>query len=106
MNVMGKKQPVLRKKDERYEIYDLHLEDFTLSTTYLNRGKSTVGHSHDWEEAYYIIKGRGQILMDEVMRKIKVGGIIVVPRNAFHRVYNDECPKLVFLCIFKKGEGI
>jgi len=104
VKVIGVKQPVLRKKDDRYEIYDLPLEDFTLSTTSLNRGKSTVGHSHDWEEAYYIIKGRGQILVADAMQKIKAEDTVVIPRDAFHRVFNDDYPKLVFLCVFKAKE--
>ena len=102
MKVIGTKQPELRKKDDRYEVYDLELEDLTLSATYLNQGKSTTGHSHDWEEAYYIIKGKGQILVGANMKEIRAGDIIIIPGGDFHRVFNDTCPKLVFLCVFRR----
>lgn len=100
MKVLAGKQPILRKKDDKYEIYNRHLEDFTLSITYLNQGKSTTGHSHNWEEAYYIIKGRGRILVGDAMHSIKAKDFIIIPKGDFHRVYNDDS-KLVFLCIFR-----
>jgi len=102
LKVIGTKQPALRKRDDRYEIFDLQLEDFTLSTTTLNPGKSTVGHSHPWEEAYYVIKACGRILIGETTQIIKHGYFITIPGGEFHRVYNgSRKSKLVFLCIFK-----
>lgn len=92
---------MLRKKDDRYEIYDLHLKDFTLSVTYLNRGKATTGHSHEMEEAYYFLKGHGRVCEGETTYNIKAGDVVVIPGGNYHRVYNDDCPRLVFLCIFK-----
>ena len=71
MNVLGA-QPKLRIKNEKYEIYDLSLEDFTLSVTCLERGKSTLGHSHAWEEVYYIIKGCGRIQIQDKTQDIRM----------------------------------
>ena len=92
----------LRKRDDRYEVYDLHLKDFTLSTTRLNKGKSTTGHSHPWEEVYYIMKGWGRLIVGEATRKIADGDLVFIPGGAFHRVFNDDCPGFVFLCVFKE----
>ncbi|GAH54562.1 unnamed protein product, partial [marine sediment metagenome] len=90
----------LRKKDERYDIYDLQLEDFVLSLTYLNEGKSTRGHSHHMEEAYYFISGQGRITVGEATQGVKDGDIVIIPKDTFHRVFSDNS-RLVFLCIFK-----
>lgn len=101
MKVINDKQFALRKKDDRYQVYDLQLEDFTLSTTYLNRGKATTGHSHDVEEVYYFMEGYGQIQIGGTSYEVEAGDFAVIPGGAFHRAFNIRCPKLVFLSIFK-----
>lgn len=94
----------LRKKDDRYETYDLELEDFVFSITYLNKGKSTTGHSHSNEEIYYFAKGWGRMTLGEKTRKVEAEDIVVFPGEVFHRVFNDDCPRLIFLCVFKRRE--
>ncbi len=102
MKVIGKKQPKLRKKDEKYETYDLELEDFTFSTTQLNKGKSTTGHSHPNEEVYYFAKGWGRMTVGSKTQEVEAEDIIVIPGGSFHRVFDDDCPRLFFLCIFRR----
>jgi cytidyltransferase-like protein len=92
----------LRKKDDRYEVRDLKLQDFILSTTSLKRGKATTGHSHVYEEAYCFIKGCGTLVLGESSQEVKAGDIIIVPGRTFHRVFNNGCPELLFLCVFKR----
>lgn len=91
----------LRKKDDRYEVRDLKLRDFVLSTTSLNQGKATTGHSHAYEEAYYFVKGWGTLVLGETPQEVKAGDIVIVPGNTFHRVFNKDCPELLFLCVFR-----
>jgi len=92
----------LRKKDNRYEIYDLELRDFTLSTTALKRGKCTRGHRHRQEEAYCFIRGHGLIALEGVLSQVTAGDIIVIPGDSHHQVFNEECPELYFLCVFRR----
>lgn len=92
----------LRKKDDRYEVRDLKLQDFILSTTSLKQGKATTGHSHVYEEAYCFIKGCGTLVLGESSQEVKAGHIIIVPGRTFHRVFNNGCPELLFLCVFKR----
>ena len=92
----------LRKKDDRYEVRDLKLQDFILSTTSLKQGKATTGHSHVYEEAYCFIKGCGTLVLGESSQEVKAGDIIIVPGRTFHRVFNNGCPELLFLCVFKR----
>ena len=92
----------LRKKDSSYEIYDLELKDFTLSTTALKQGKSTTGHRHSQEEAYCFIRGHGLIALDGVYDHVTAGDIIVIPGDTHHQVFNGSCPELYFLCVFRR----
>ncbi|MBA7710148.1 hypothetical protein ES703_119080 [subsurface metagenome] len=101
MNVLGA-EPKLRIKNERYEIYDLPLEDFTLSVTRLEQGKSTLGHSHAWEEAYYIIKGYGRIQIQDKKQDVRTSDFVIIPTNSFHRVFNKSSAELIFLCTFRQ----
>jgi len=94
----------LRKRDDRYEVYDLELQDFTLSTTSLRQNKATTGHSHPNEEAYCFLRGQGVLVLDEIPQKVEAGDIVIIPGGVFHRVFNKACPELLFLCIFKRTE--
>ncbi len=101
--VLGGQCWKVRRRDERYDIYDLQLEDFVLSLTYLNEGKSTRGHSHHMEEAYYFISGQGRITVGKATQRVKDGDIVVIPKDTFHRVFSGNS-RLVFLCIFREPD--
>ena len=102
MNVLGA-EPKLRIKNEEYEICDLSLEDFTLSVTRLGPGKSTLGHSHAWEEVYHIIKGCRRIQIQDKTQDVRTGDFIIIPTNSSHRGFNESGAELIFLCTFKQG---
>lgn len=87
----------LRKRDDRYEVYDSELKSFKFSVTYLNKGKSTTGHSHPWKELYTFVEGQGEIELDSTKRHIDVGDTLLILKDCFHRVYNHNSPRLVFL---------
>jgi len=93
---------VLRKKDERYEIHDLHLGDLTLSVTYLNAGQNTIGHLHSQEEGYYIASGLGRMMVNDRITQVSGGQFMVVPPNTYHRIFNDGLLSLVFICAWEK----
>lgn len=96
----------LVKKSDRYEVYDLALEDLVLSMTVLHRHKSTTGHSHeDTEEIYLFIGGNGEIQLDNEKQDVASGDIVTVLRKVFHRVSNSGNGDLTFLSLFKKYHG-
>jgi mannose-6-phosphate isomerase-like protein (cupin superfamily) len=52
------------------------------------RGKTT-GHSHpDLEEVYYVIQGRGRMVVGDSEYDIKAGDSLYVPFGVFHTTYN------------------
>jgi len=93
----------LRKKDDRYEIYDLPMGDFTFSVTRLYPDKATTGHTQEDKEVYYFIDGYGHIQVGEDDVNVEPGDIVVIPEGAFHRVFSTMY-HLVFACAFPNEE--
>ena len=57
-------------------------------TTVYAEGKTT-GHSHDdMEEVYYVIQGKGRMIVGKAEYEIKTGDAIYVPFGFFHTTYN------------------
>lgn len=51
-------------------------------------GKTT-GHSHPaFEEVYYVIQGRGKMVVGDTEYDIKTGDALYVPFGVFHTTYN------------------
>ena len=50
-------------------------------------GKTT-GHSHEEEEVYFVICGRGKMIIDEEEFFIKEGDAFYVPPGKYHVTYN------------------
>ena len=93
----------LVKESDRYEVYDLGLENLVISMTVLHEDKSTTGHSHnDTNEIYFFIKGKGKIQLDNRREDVTEGDIVLISRGVFHRVFNQEKGDLTFLCFFEK----
>jgi oxalate decarboxylase/phosphoglucose isomerase-like protein (cupin superfamily) len=63
------------------------------------------GHSHNVEEVYIMLSGKGYIIMDKNKTPLKKGDLITIPKNIWHRTVNTGNQKLVFLTIFQKHEG-
>jgi len=67
--------------------------------------KMTRGHSHDAEEVYLVLSGKGYILINKKKVPIKKDDLITIPKNVWHRTVNTGKEKLVFLTIFQRHEG-
>jgi len=91
------------KEDERYQVKDnAVLGQLNISSTSLNPGMATTGHSHkDQAEYYFFIKGHGAIEVGGEMHKVQRGDIIPIPDGDWHRVYNSSVDDpLYFVCVF------
>jgi len=90
------------KQDERYVVSDnALLKNLILSSTRLNPGKETTGHSHKGqEEVYMFIEGTGEMLLDDHRFAVKAGDIVLIEDGVFHRVYNTSDKELYFVCVF------
>jgi len=63
------------------------------------------GHSHNAEEIYLVLKGKGYVIFDNKKIPIKKDDLLTVPKNVWHRAVNTGKERLVFLTIFQKHEG-
>lgn len=99
---MSKKGWSVVKEDERYVVSDNDtLKKLITSTTELNAGHSTTGHSHKGQEEVYIFRsGEGEMQINERRFKVKEGDIIFIEDGDFHRVYNTKEDLLEFVCVF------
>jgi len=90
------------KKDDRYEVIDNNfLKNLIVSSTNLNPGKSTSGHSHvGQEEVYHFVKGKGQMKIDDEVFPVFEGDLILIEDGKFHQVINDSDKPLYFVCVF------
>lgn len=93
------------KDNDTYKIEDnTHLNHLTLSTTHLNPGQKTSGHSHkNQEEVYIFTIGHGTMIVGENNYSALSGDTFLIPVDTFHQVINgsDDNP-CNFTCIFEK----
>jgi mannose-6-phosphate isomerase-like protein (cupin superfamily) len=68
----------------------------------LRPGKASLKHYHPIaEESYYILAGRGQVLLDETWTDVTAGDTILIPSNVVHQIRNTSQSQesLVFLAV-------
>lgn len=62
-------------------------------------GKATEEHYHvRMEEIYYVLRGKGKMIMDGEVRDVKTGDGIAILPGSRHRIKNVGTSDLVFLC--------
>ena len=75
-----------------------------LTVVYAN-GKTT-GHSHpDHEEVYYVIQGKGKMVVGDAEYEIKTGDALYVPFGLFHTTYNTGILPLQLLWVTAQDEN-
>jgi mannose-6-phosphate isomerase-like protein (cupin superfamily) len=68
-------------------------------TTVYAEGKTT-GHKHaDMEEVYYVIQGKGRMVVGDSEYDIKAGDALYVPFGQFHTTYNTGILPLQLLWV-------
>lgn len=71
----------------------------SLAEAKLLPGRSTEEHYHaQTEEIYYILSGRGQMIVDGEKRDVKKYDGIAIPPRARHEIINTGTEALIFLC--------
>ena len=97
-----KQAGMLVADNERYVIYDLHLNELTVSITEIKSMQETRGHSHmDASEVYFFVDGRGKMQVGKQEYDVKKGNVILVHRGQFHKVINLSNQKLIFVTVFE-----
>jgi mannose-6-phosphate isomerase-like protein (cupin superfamily) len=96
---------IVIKDNDTYKLEDNnYLKHLTLSTTHLNPGKQTGGHSHkDQEEVYIFTDGNGTMIIGDQSYSAVSGDTFLIPIDTFHQVINlSTINPCKFTCIFEK----
>jgi mannose-6-phosphate isomerase-like protein (cupin superfamily) len=56
-------------------------------------------HNHDPEQCYYIIKGRGLMIIEEETREVTAGDAVYIPPNKKHGIKNIGKDVLEYLTV-------
>lgn len=68
-------------------------------------GEATTAHSHDEDETFLILKGEGEITVDNERQRLEHGDVIFLPRNCTHTIRNTSSEiTLDFLTIYWGGK--
>ena len=67
-------------------------------------GRPPRGHTHEPAEVYYIISGRGEVLVDGDTYPLAAGDAVWIPANAEHVAYNVGDEPLKLLYVFAKDK--
>ena len=58
-------------------------------------------HAHpNGEEAIYVIKGNGQVWIDEKLDDIREGSIVLFPQGSIHMLRNTGMEEMKVICFF------
>ncbi len=72
---------------------------YSLAVASLKPGKSSLSHSLNSSEVYFITKGKGEADIDGEKFPLSVGDCLWIPPGAIQYIENTGTEDLVFLCI-------
>ncbi len=72
---------------------------YSLAHAVLAPGQASVAHRLQTDEVYYIIKGRGEMHIDDESAVLQSGDTVEIPPGAVQSIRNLGETDLVFLCI-------
>jgi mannose-6-phosphate isomerase-like protein (cupin superfamily) len=71
----------------------------SLAEATLEPDQATERHYHrETEEIYFVLKGSGEMEVDEKKERVRPGDAILIPAGAWHTLVNDGTSELRILC--------
>ena len=71
-----------------------------MGMTTIDPGSSSNPHRHpDKEEVFYVVSGRGEVMVGWEREAIQAGSLILVPPGAEHQLFNDDDAALKVLSV-------
>jgi len=78
--------------------------DLAVGTQQVMRGTGIPIHRHfRMDEAFYVLDGRGTVLLDDVRHSFEKGGTIFIPRNTWHGFENPDDELLLLWIVSPAG---
>ena len=96
----------MEEGEVRRDVYVmLETENIVTGITCIDPHSRTNGHAHPRrEEHYYVLRGKGHILLDEERHEIQAGDDIYVPPLSVHTLVNPSDDPLEFFWVALPGE--
>jgi quercetin dioxygenase-like cupin family protein len=79
---------------------DLPTDTMTMGVATLEPGGFLAAHRHAPAEVYYVLEGRGRMLLDGIERDVEAGDGVFIPGNVEHGIRNVTTEPLRFLYAF------
>lgn len=71
--------------------------EISIQITNVKPGKMQTLHNHPQNQCYYIIQGKGLIIIDEEEKEVFPGDAVLIPSNAVHGIKNIGDDNLQYL---------
>ncbi len=84
---------VLHPKNDQLDL------PYSLAHASVGVGQSSLPHLLKGSEVYYILQGKGRVVIDEESRLLEVGDLVFIPAGAHQHIQNVGEEELRFLCI-------
>ena len=79
-------------------------EHLAMGTQQVMAGSGIPVHRHlKMDEAFWVLEGRGTVVLDERRRSLEKGGTIFIPRNTWHGFENPEHELLLLWVVTPAG---
>lgn len=72
-------------------------DEISIQITNVMPGKMQTIHNHPQFQCYYIIQGKGQIIIDDEEEELVSGDAVLIPANAMHGIKNIGEDNLQYL---------
>ena len=82
----------------------LRVPDLSMGLYVLPAGGTDPQQPHTEDEVYYVVRGRGQIMVDGEDRPVQAGSIVYVAKGIEHR-FHSIAEELQILVFFAPAEG-
>jgi len=78
--------------------------NFVMRQFRLAPGGHTPRHDHSWEHEIFVVRGRGELMVEGEMYPLQAGTFALVAPGENHQFNAAANTELVFLCIVPRGD--
>jgi len=104
--VSGRESEILRDTYYLIDPQDSPSKNLTMGYTVIYPTGKTTGHAHDdMEEVYYILSGKGRMVIGDDEFPIQAGDAFYVPFGEFHVTYNTGNQPLAMVWVTGKDSS-
>jgi mannose-6-phosphate isomerase-like protein (cupin superfamily) len=78
-------------------------ERFVMGRVEIEPGGKVPLHSHEQEEVYYIVSGKGEIKVGQELSPVQEGCAVYIPSNVEHELRNTGTSRMEMIFVYAPG---